>query len=170
MTHGRPQLTSLVDMMTILLVFLLKSFSVEEERLVAADLTLPVSTSEVATADDPVVVIARDAVLVDRRMVVDLTTIDADDPGAWVGLTDALRDLRTGRTGSTAATTAPDTPGAADAADAAGAADAVTSDGDRTRVSVQCDRDHEFALVKHVMNACRSAGYEGLALVVRLEG
>jgi len=143
----RPQLTSLVDMMTILLVFLLKSFSVEEERLVAADLALPVSTTEAAAPEVPAVVVARDAVLVDGRVVVDLTA-GAPDHHAWTALTDALvarngiDDPRGSRPGS-------------------------VSSG---RVAVQCDRDHEFALVKHVMDACRNAGYEGLALVVRREG
>lgn len=43
----RPQLTSLVDVMTILLVFLIKSFSSEGSLVTpAADLVLPVSTSE----------------------------------------------------------------------------------------------------------------------------
>lgn len=43
----RPQLTSLVDVMTILLVFLIKSFSVEGNLITpAADLTLPTSISK----------------------------------------------------------------------------------------------------------------------------
>ncbi|MGD9202512.1 MAG: biopolymer transporter ExbD [Chitinispirillia bacterium] len=43
----RPQLTSLIDVMTILLVFLIKSFSVEGNIITPSpDLELPISSSE----------------------------------------------------------------------------------------------------------------------------
>jgi len=49
----KPQITSLIDVMTILLVFLMKSFSVEGNIITPSnDLTLPVSTSH--TAPEPV--------------------------------------------------------------------------------------------------------------------
>lgn len=52
----KPQITSLIDVMTILLVFLMKSFSVEGNIITpASDLTLPLSASR--TAPQPVTTI-----------------------------------------------------------------------------------------------------------------
>lgn len=62
-------ITSMMDMMTIILVFLLKSFSTEDISVQGAQIELPISTSVVAPKLAVNVVIAQDQLLVDGEPV-----------------------------------------------------------------------------------------------------
>jgi biopolymer transport protein ExbD len=65
-----PQLTSLIDVMTILLVFLMKSFSAEGNLVTPAqDLTLPLSSAQARPRTVTSVMVTDSTVLVDRHMV-----------------------------------------------------------------------------------------------------
>jgi len=67
---ARPQLTSLVDMMVILLVFLLKSFSVEGQLVTPApDLQLPESSAETPAQAMASLEITTGGLLLDGRPV-----------------------------------------------------------------------------------------------------
>ncbi len=67
----KPQLTSLVDVMVILLVFLIKSFSVEGSLIpVPENVALPVSTSEVPVERVRNIEITHDGIVAGEKMLV----------------------------------------------------------------------------------------------------
>jgi len=71
-----PPLTSLVDMMTILVVFLLVNFSVQGELAgVSADLELPASRSEEALAPAAAIELSRTELRFEGRRLADLATL-----------------------------------------------------------------------------------------------
>ena len=77
----RPQLTSLIDVMTILLVFLIKSFSVEGNLITpSADLVLPVSESKQVPTPVTTIELTKDAILKAK----DLKTVEVSVP-EWNG-------------------------------------------------------------------------------------
>ena len=67
--HSELNLTAMIDMMTILLVFLLKSYSVSTNNIDLKNLTLPRSTSPEAIVDATKVTITTSAILVDEKPV-----------------------------------------------------------------------------------------------------
>jgi len=67
----RPQITSLIDVMTILLVFLMKSFSVEGNIITPAnDLTLPVSCSKETPGLVTTLEITQTAVMAEGEIII----------------------------------------------------------------------------------------------------
>ncbi|MEZ4387291.1 MAG: biopolymer transporter ExbD [Candidatus Krumholzibacteriia bacterium] len=139
---ARPPLTSLVDMMVILLVFLLKSFSMDGQLVTPArDLRLPESTVDQAVEPALTVEVSTSGIALDGARVAALPTPDAElgDPGI-AGLRAALAAL----------------PAPADAAPA-------------RRVNVQCDHRIGFAVLKRVLFTCSEAGYDELSLLVLRE-
>ena len=77
-------ITSMMDMMTIILVFLLKSYSTEDISVAASDdLQIPVSTAEKAPKLAVNVVVSRKDIVVDGEWVVDLSA-DVDEDGEAV--------------------------------------------------------------------------------------
>jgi len=145
-SHGngvaKPQLTSLVDMLTILLVFLLKSFSVEGNLVTAADdLQLPESTSPERPVPMVNVEITTTGVNIDGRPVVPLQRVAAADSLLIVELRDALRGI----------------------AEATGIADR------ENEITIQCDRRLDFAVIKKVMYTCAQASFSDFSLLVLRE-
>ena len=66
----RPQLTSLIDVMTILLVFLIQNFSVEGNLITPSkDLTLPNSTIDTRPEMMVTVQVSEDAIMVDGEKI-----------------------------------------------------------------------------------------------------
>ncbi len=140
----KPQLTSLVDVMTILLIFLLKSFSVESQSIPAVpDLTLPESISREQAAETISVAVTRSAVMIDGKQVMTLAELAAAPAGEpTIALLESeLRLLSPGVSEST---------------------------GDRA-LTLQCDRDLDFTLLKRVMRTCSAAGFADFALLVQRE-
>lgn len=143
----RPQLTSLVDLMVILLVFLLKSFSVEGQLVTpATDLQLP--TSQVREAARPAlsVEVTTAGINVEGVRVAPLPAA-ASDSLVIAPLQRALIEL--GPDGSLTAGTGVD---------------------HARRVNVQCDQRVGFAVLKRVLATCNRAGYRDLSLLVLKEG
>lgn len=69
----KPQLTSLIDVMTILLVFLIQNFSVEGNLITPSkDLTLPVSSVDTRPEMMVSVQISEEAVMVDGEKMADV--------------------------------------------------------------------------------------------------
>lgn len=135
----RPPLTSLVDMMVILLVFLLKSFSVESQLVTpAADLQLPSSTCDVAAEVALGVEVSMSGITLDGTPVALLPEVTGAGTSLVIpALESALRDARvTGTAG---------------------------------RANVQCDHRVDFAVLKRVLATCSAAGYDDLALLVQRE-
>ncbi len=76
----RPQLTSLIDVMTILLVFLIKSFSVEGNLVTPApDLELPVSSSVETPKPLPSIEITRSAVMSEGEVIAPISEFAVSD-------------------------------------------------------------------------------------------
>lgn len=76
----KPQLTSLIDVMTILLVFLMKSFSVEGNLITPSeDLQLPVSTSREAPVPVPTLEISASSIMSDGEVILPTSVISEDD-------------------------------------------------------------------------------------------
>ena len=140
-TNGvaKPQLTSLVDMLTILLVFLLKSFSVEGNLVAASqDLNLPESMSIEAPTPMINVEITSKGVNIDGVQVVDLAAVVGQDSLMIVSLYDGLKDI----------------------AASSGIAD------QENEVTIQCDRALGFQIIKKVMYTCSQASFSDFSLLV----
>jgi biopolymer transport protein ExbD len=74
-------ITSLMDVMTIILVFLLKSYSTEDISVAASEfLTLPVSSAQTAPKVAVNVVVSQRDILVDGQMIL---TIEPSADGSW---------------------------------------------------------------------------------------
>jgi biopolymer transport protein ExbD len=65
-------ITPMLDMMTILLVFLLKSFATSSENVNLANLVLPRSTTKLPIEEALTLQITEEAILVDQQVVVSL--------------------------------------------------------------------------------------------------
>ncbi|MBI2377590.1 MAG: biopolymer transporter ExbD [Deltaproteobacteria bacterium] len=90
--HGIPEIrdlniTPMLDMMTILLVFLLKNYSVSTSDVNVANLVLPHSTTQLEIEEALQLIVTRDAILVDQKMVAKLKNgdIDPEDLAEGVG-------------------------------------------------------------------------------------
>ena len=84
--EGGLTITSMMDMMTIILVFLLKSYSTDDISVAASDdLVLPVSTTQVKPQLAVNLVVTRSMVVVDGVEVLRLTEeADEENPGDMV--------------------------------------------------------------------------------------
>jgi biopolymer transport protein ExbD len=64
-------LTPMIDMMTIMLVFLIKSYSVDPAFLTPTqDITLAETTSEMAAPDKAVLMIGKDGIMIEGKLIV----------------------------------------------------------------------------------------------------
>ena len=138
----RPQLTSLIDVMTILLVFLIKSFSVEGNIITPSeDLTLPLSTSkkppELRTSID----ITQTAVIADGEQLVSLKEIAQTDS---LLISPLYIWMQTRKSQLPDSTQVP-------------------------AVMIQCDREVAFSYVKKVMFTCSKAGFVDYSVLVLQE-
>jgi biopolymer transport protein ExbD len=135
----RPQLTSLVDILTIMLVFLIKSFSVEGDIVTqSADLTLPVSTSAISPKRVTSIEVTREAVVSDRGPIVSLDEFKNSDSlliprlFQWVLLQRQLIP------------------------------DSLQS----VPFMIKADKDIDFNIVKRVMFTCSKAGFTDFSVLV----
>jgi biopolymer transport protein ExbD len=67
--HGELNLTAMIDMMTILLVFLLKSYSISSTNIDMNNLTLPKATSPEAIVEATKITLTTKAILVDEKPI-----------------------------------------------------------------------------------------------------
>jgi len=76
----KPQLTSLVDVMTILLVFLIKSFSAEGNLITTSgDLKLPDSRSQESVRLISSIKITRGTICIDDKVITEIENIERSD-------------------------------------------------------------------------------------------
>lgn len=141
------KLTSLLDMMTILLVFLLKNFSAEGQIMIATrDLRLPESTAQKQPRVSSVVAITQDFILLDGKPLAKIPEVVADKNLIILPLFEELKQLRAL------------TEGIAELS-----ADIKGFTGD---ISIQGDKEIPFELLKRIMFTCGQTGFTNMMLVV----
>ena len=140
------RLTSMIDMFTILLVFLLKSYSADGQIMtVAQDLRLPESTSQQQPAVMSVVAVTRDWILLDGRPVVRREEALSQESLLISALEDELLRLR---------------------AISEGIGNLANMQGFRGNIAIQGDREITFDLLKRIMLTCGQVGYNNMHLAV----
>jgi len=143
----RLKMTSMMDILTVLLLFLLKSFVVDAD--VAApppDVTLPNSTSTDVPETAIVVAISGEAITVGGRAV---TTVAAAMAGGDLLIPELESELD-------AELDQMDALAARKGKDPAAAG----------QITIQGDKDLEYQLLEKVMYTCGAAGFDRMALAV----
>ncbi len=133
----RPQLTSLVDVMAIILIFLIKTFSTEGNIITpSSDLELPVSTSEKKPSPRWSIEISRNAVMSEGAYISPTAGFAKRDSLLMPELYKWLQAMRRLR-------------------------------GDTTsKALIQCDREVPYAIVKKVMYTCSKAKFTDFSVLV----
>lgn len=135
----RPQLTSLVDIMVILLFFLIQTFSIEGNIVTpSTDLELPLSTASKGPKPYCALHITKDQVLVDDIATVTNKKISASGDLLIPELFKMMK-LQGGKNSD------PQTKG---------------------KLLIQSDREIPFAIVKKVMYTCSKAGFDDFKVLV----
>jgi biopolymer transport protein ExbD len=132
-------LTSLVDVMTIIVIFLLMNFSANGEVLyMTKDIRLPDAYHGAQLDRAPVISVSGEAVTFDGRMVVNTADLAKGDALNVPELEDALRDEK--RRYEAIHQNDPDHPF-------------------RGLINVQADRRIPFKVIKRIMFACNQSGF-----------
>src|SRR5664279_1564834 len=133
----RPQLTSLVDVMAIILIFLIKTFSTEGSIITpSTDLELPVSTATKMPKPQWSIEIARDMVMSEGTVIASTKTFAKQDSLLVPELYKWLEKKRAQRADSS------------------------------TKLLLQCDREVPYAIVKKVMYTCSKASFTDFSILV----
>jgi len=139
-------LTSLLDMFTILLVFLLKSFSADGQMVTnTEDLTLPESTSLKPPRSAPIIAVTKEWVMLDDRPLVKVADLTADSDLLIQPLQASLQQSRS-------------------FSEQLGQID--TRVGFNGTVDIMGDREASFAVIKRVMFTCGQVGFNNMLLAV----
>lgn len=147
------QITSMVDMFVILLVFLLKSYSTSPVNITPKEgLSLPSSNATTDPVDVVKLIVAQDGVFVEEKKVMELEqgrvpagVIDKRDPSFLRGLFEALDER------------------AKQAQAIANVNDTFEFDG---KVLLQADRKLPYELLQKIMYTSMMAGYAEVKLAV----
>jgi biopolymer transport protein ExbD len=135
----RPQLTSLIDVMTILLVFLIKSFSVEGTLITPSDdLVLPVSNADKQPRQQCSIELTKTTILSDGQTIAGINDVDQNDS---LLITPLFKWMSV----------------------------QGKQCGDSTRgkeIMIQCDRELPYLYVKRVMYSCSKAGFNRFSVLV----
>ncbi len=141
------RLTSMMDILTVLLLFLLKSFVVEGEVITPVPgVDLPESSSETAPRASIVVAVFDRAVLLDGQMVAKIE--DTTDSGNLL-IPELAASLSLTRTK------------AQELAQMRGEEPDVNP-----KIAIQGDREIPFDLLQRVMYTCNQSGYANISLAV----
>lgn len=134
----KPQLTSLVDVMVILLVFLIKSFSSEVITITPnPDIKLPVSSSTDPAPAMMSIQITHDKLLAEGAELVPLSKIEKSKSLDIPRLAFWLKKHMP-----------------------------LLEDKDQHKIMIQSDKDIEFNIVKRVMYTCSKAGFSDFTILV----
>jgi biopolymer transport protein ExbD len=145
--HSPLRLTSMMDILTTLLLFLLKSFVVEGEVITPVPgVNLPESSSSATPQASIVVAIFKDTIMIDGEVVAKVSRANDSDDLLIEPLADRLDEAR---------------ERVAEIAKARGEKDEF-----RGRVAIQGDREIEFEILQRVMYTCGFSGYEEISLAV----
>jgi biopolymer transport protein ExbD len=137
--YANIMLTSLIDVMTILVIFLLMNFSANGEVLyMTKDIKLPDAYHGAMLERAPVISVSAEAVTFDGKMLLQTADMERGDVLNVPELEDALRDEK--RRYEQIHANDPDHPF-------------------RGLVNVQADRRIPFKVIKRVMFACNQSGF-----------
>ena len=136
-------LTSLMDVFTILVFFLLVNSGSVEIMEAPKDVSLPVSTVETKPRETVVIFISPEEVLVQGRLVARVVDILDKKDGAIDPITAQLAKLKESVIGDRTAAVA--------------GSDEVT---------ILADKSVPFAVIKTIMSTCTNEGYEKVSLAV----
>jgi biopolymer transport protein ExbD len=133
----RPQLTSLVDVMAIILIFLIKTFSTEGNIITpSSDLELPVSTSDKKPTPRWSIEISRNAILSDGAFITSTEGVAKRDSLLMPELYKWLLTMRRLRADTT------------------------------SKALIQYDKEVPYAIVKKVMYTCSKAKFTDFSVLV----
>lgn len=140
------KLTSMIDMFTILLIFLLKSFSAEGQIMtVAPDLQLPESTAQKPPQSVSVIAVTNEWILLDGKQIVPVSEVILSKQLLIPRLAKELKNLRviSEKVGE------------------------ISADmGFTGKISIQGDKQIPYQLLKSVMYTCGQIGYNDMLLAV----
>lgn len=143
--YSNLQLTPMVDMFIIIVLYLIQNFSADGEILfMSSEIQLPSITSKLQLDRAPVVAISRGSeglITVDGSRVVDVSDLLRDDLLNVPALEEALREKRRSIEESNAM---------------------IGGEGFKGVVNIQADKGTEFKVLKKVMTACSQAGFSNI--------
>ncbi len=145
-TYAELNLTSMVDMLTILTVFLLMTVSASGELLqVQKNIVLPEAQNFKDLEQAPIIAVSKDSVTLDGHMVADATVLNQENTADWkiVELHDLLVTLKNNYKLL------------------------HPSDDWKGIVIVQADKGVDFKVIKKVMYSCSIAGYQNVNFAVQ---
>ncbi|HZS41412.1 MAG TPA: biopolymer transporter ExbD, partial [Polyangia bacterium] len=143
--YAELNLTSMVDMLTILVVFLLQTFSASGELLtVQKNIVLPEATNFKDLESAPIVAVSKDSVTLDGRMVANAEQLNAENTADWK-ITDLHDQLVTLKNNFKLLHPSENFAGT---------------------VIVQADKGVDFKVIKKVMYSCAVAGYANVNFAV----
>ena len=141
------RLTSMMDILTVLLLFLLKSFVIEGEVITPVPgVDLPESSSDTTPRASVVIAIFDDSVMMDGDVVASVSAAVASPDLLIESLAVRLDEARAK---------------AEEIAQYRGGEEVFEG-----KVSIQGDRDIDFAILQRVMFTCTVSGYEDISLAV----
>lgn len=145
--HSPLRLTSMMDILTTLLLFLLKSFVVEGEVITPVPgVDLPESSSTTTPQAAVVVAIFNNSIMVDGQVVAEVSRANASGDLLIEPLADRLDEAR---------------EHVLEIAKMRGEGDEFHG-----RVAIQGDKKIEFDILQRVMYTCGYSGYEEISLAV----
>jgi len=145
-TQVALKLTSMIDMFTILLVFLLKSYSAEGQIMsVSPDLRLPESTAQKAPQTTSIIAITNDLIMLDGKQVASVSQVIRSNTLEIPELKSALAQLR-------------------QLSEKIG--EIHTDMGFTGKISIQGDRELPYLVIKKIMFTCGKIGYNDMLLAV----
>ena len=137
----------MIDMFTILLVFLLKSYSAEGQIVtITQDLRLPESTSSKAPIVTSVVAVTYEWILIDGRPVVRIADVLEQEEMVVPALEQELSRLRS------------------ISESIASLSDQMS--GFQGKIAIHADQEITFDLIKRIMITCGQVGYNDMLLTV----
>src|SRR3954466_6183170 len=143
--YAELNLTSMVDMLTILVVFLLQTFSASGELLtVQKNIVLPEAQHFKDREQAPIIAVSRDSVTLDGRMVANADQLNAENTADWK-ITDLHDQLVTLKNNYKLLHPSENFAG---------------------MVIVQADRGVDFKVVKKVLYTCGAAAYKNVNFAV----
>jgi biopolymer transport protein ExbD len=144
--YAELNLTSMVDMLTILVVFLLQTFSASGELLsVQKNIVLPEAQNFKDLEQAPIIAVSKDSVTIDGRAVADAAELNKENTADWK-ITELHDTLVTLKNNYKLLHPSEDFKG---------------------MVIVQADRGVDFKVIKKVMYSCGVAGYQNVNFAVQ---
>jgi len=134
----KPQLTSLIDVMTILLVFLIKSFSVSGNLVTPSkDLVLPKSMSKKSAKNIPSIEVSTKNIMQGGVLITKIKDFSNNDTLIITKLYDSLNKLKLNSVDTT-----------------------------QKKIMIQCDKNVKFNILKRVMFTSSKVGFTDYSVLV----